>query len=458
VVVVCEKCETRFHLDDSRVPAKGARVRCSRCKHAFFVRPPGSADADAIEEVVAEVTGPGGGSVPEVAQDLSGSMGAAPDRPRDARPTEHSPESGGSGDFEEDWEFNDESPSDLSGEEEPGIPGIGAFDASGLDLAGDASEPEIAGGGGAPDLAGEPLAPEIPEGGPEAIAPPALDSPPADEPSIDPIASIRAGDAGLDSPVADDLGSPEDWDFVGRGEVESPIEPEPEGDAPQASAPAEDAASSASRTPPLAESDSGEAPAESVGFSLPAPVSHLVSMAAWILVFLGFGMGISTVLDPPDREAAARAGRAEIEVPGLGITAVGVEDRVLENALAGNLLVVSGTLENRGEEPLAPGRPVWVQLVSDSGVPISGATAAAGRALGETRLREREPALLRRDLERSAAEIALRSLYPGERIRFDAVFESIPESATGWVLQAGPSPSPLDPRSSLPPTAPLSWE
>ena len=44
MVVVCEKCETRFHLSDERVPAKGARVRCSRCKHAFFVTPPGGWD------------------------------------------------------------------------------------------------------------------------------------------------------------------------------------------------------------------------------------------------------------------------------------------------------------------------------------------------------------------------------------------------------------------------------
>ncbi len=70
MVVVCEKCETRFHLGDSRVPAKGARVRCSRCKHVFFITPPESGEADVIDEVVAEVTGAGGTSVPEVARDL----------------------------------------------------------------------------------------------------------------------------------------------------------------------------------------------------------------------------------------------------------------------------------------------------------------------------------------------------------------------------------------------------
>jgi predicted Zn finger-like uncharacterized protein len=31
---------TKFSLDESRIPAKGAKVRCSRCQHVFFVVPP----------------------------------------------------------------------------------------------------------------------------------------------------------------------------------------------------------------------------------------------------------------------------------------------------------------------------------------------------------------------------------------------------------------------------------
>ncbi len=40
MIVVCQKCSTRFQLEEARIPAKGARVRCSRCKHAFLVAPP----------------------------------------------------------------------------------------------------------------------------------------------------------------------------------------------------------------------------------------------------------------------------------------------------------------------------------------------------------------------------------------------------------------------------------
>ena len=39
MIITCEKCSTRFQLDASRVPATGAKVRCSRCRHAFVVRP-----------------------------------------------------------------------------------------------------------------------------------------------------------------------------------------------------------------------------------------------------------------------------------------------------------------------------------------------------------------------------------------------------------------------------------
>src|SRR6185295_14758795 len=51
VVVTCERCETEFQLDDARVPSGGARVRCSRCKHAFFVMPPAAAPEEAVHQI-----------------------------------------------------------------------------------------------------------------------------------------------------------------------------------------------------------------------------------------------------------------------------------------------------------------------------------------------------------------------------------------------------------------------
>jgi predicted Zn finger-like uncharacterized protein len=40
MIVTCASCLTKFNLDESRIPAKGAKVRCSRCQHVFFIVPP----------------------------------------------------------------------------------------------------------------------------------------------------------------------------------------------------------------------------------------------------------------------------------------------------------------------------------------------------------------------------------------------------------------------------------
>jgi predicted Zn finger-like uncharacterized protein len=38
MIIQCEKCQTKFRLDDSRVTDKGVKVRCTKCKHVFSVR------------------------------------------------------------------------------------------------------------------------------------------------------------------------------------------------------------------------------------------------------------------------------------------------------------------------------------------------------------------------------------------------------------------------------------
>ncbi len=90
MVVVCESCSTRFQIDEARIPAKGTRVRCSRCKTTFFVASPSASFADTVHEVVAEITDAGGRTVPEPAEDLFdrvgddlGETGSRPNRPLD---------------------------------------------------------------------------------------------------------------------------------------------------------------------------------------------------------------------------------------------------------------------------------------------------------------------------------------------------------------------------------------
>ncbi|MBM4306504.1 MAG: DUF3426 domain-containing protein [Deltaproteobacteria bacterium] len=40
MIVTCASCLTKYQLDDARISEKGAKVRCSRCKHVFYVVPP----------------------------------------------------------------------------------------------------------------------------------------------------------------------------------------------------------------------------------------------------------------------------------------------------------------------------------------------------------------------------------------------------------------------------------
>lgn len=49
MIITCASCLTKFNLDDSRIPAQGVKVRCSRCKHVFYVVPAPETREEIIE-------------------------------------------------------------------------------------------------------------------------------------------------------------------------------------------------------------------------------------------------------------------------------------------------------------------------------------------------------------------------------------------------------------------------
>ena len=94
LIVTCEQCATQFHLDDAKVPPGGVRVRCSRCKHAFFIEPAGdSPELGSIDRAAQDALHAQAPLAPEAAEDLSAEPGS---------------EFEDSGEFgrESDWEFN----------------------------------------------------------------------------------------------------------------------------------------------------------------------------------------------------------------------------------------------------------------------------------------------------------------------------------------------------------------
>jgi predicted Zn finger-like uncharacterized protein len=114
VIVTCERCATQFRLDDAKVPQRGVRVRCSRCKHAFFVESPGGVESERVHRVAEEAVTGRPRPTPDATQDL-----CVPAQ-RDARAAESGLD-GESGTSESDWEFGDDFPGSSGlGEEEPG--------------------------------------------------------------------------------------------------------------------------------------------------------------------------------------------------------------------------------------------------------------------------------------------------------------------------------------------------
>jgi predicted Zn finger-like uncharacterized protein len=177
VIVTCERCKTEFQLDDARVPADGARVRCSRCKHAFFVMPPAASVEEEIDRAARLALDDD--PTPDVTEDLPDHVAKAPQASRSAEGAEEG---------ESDWEFNEDLPVD-AGDSSPDLSAFRAVDARAEEPPGDLLPEEQT--EESLDLASEPAA------GPE----PAREPAPRSESAPD-----------LDA----DLGTPLNWDFFDK--------------------------------------------------------------------------------------------------------------------------------------------------------------------------------------------------------------------------------------------------
>ncbi len=49
MVISCPECSTRFRVDEGKIPAHGAKIRCARCKHIFVVTPPAPKPEASVE-------------------------------------------------------------------------------------------------------------------------------------------------------------------------------------------------------------------------------------------------------------------------------------------------------------------------------------------------------------------------------------------------------------------------
>ena len=447
MVITCEQCDTRFRLDDTRVPDGGVRVRCSRCKHAFFVKPAtGSGDLP-IERGVAEALAEDANDFPIEVEDTTGSEPdfPAPKPEPAAEDDAREPES--------DWEFNHEpAPSHdaalaeaqdvvdelLGGGVDEEFQAKSDFFGSEDDVEGDidallGSDTESV------ELAGEePLGAE--ESAPIGSDVESIAEAPEPEATVDAEPASVAAPEQDDEPLAersdDELGSPDEWDFF----ADDGSAADAEGDkvaigriglVPAGSLEA------------LAPSTQDELPAfEPEPSRVRVWMARGASAAGWAatlglvaaIVGTGFG-GVTTTAAVADTRAA-------------GLDLVGVTARSIDSAAGNALVLIEGSFRAPDGALRGPGARFTVQLLDDAGAVVADDAATLGPALVSTALRQTPAEELRQTLHAAGEAAAWQRVSRGAAWPFTAVIAELPAEATRYAIVSVPVEAPQPPAAA----------
>jgi len=425
VIVECQNCDTRFQLDDERVPIAGIRVRCSRCKEAFFLQHPETSQQQVIDEIASEALHDAAQATPEPATDLAGSS---------LDDLENFDAASVFDEDEDDWEFNhdvpdeDDAPEDVLGESrsanvEPGVP-------SGLEL--DSPEAASSAGSAAPPLAGgDPGASgsfgsvddfgSLSESDDDGDSPPAaLDAAPAATEDGDALSIGSSVESAVprsaEPEVAADLGEPEDWDLLGE-------------DAP-APQPAEQTEPIVFVPPALAEAGRRPAAATARRLRLPSDVGlgRFVQLAGsavgWCLCA---ALATAALVQGLMSSAAPVTATTSYEL--ASFRAESVTTRWTTVGAGETLLVVQGRLHNPTATAASLGLQVEVVLLDAQGEPLDHPGVLAGSPVPAAELRTLSPGARRLRLEAAAAALARERIAGSSSVSFEAVFEGLPAQA-----------------------------
>lgn len=457
MIVTCEECSTSFQLDEARIPASGAQVRCSRCKHAFFLPNPSASESQATDSIAEEAAHDPMSSVPPVVSDLASTAGGAVP---DAEPDE------------EDWQFSEEirneDDEDLESESDFGVSqdfgsGLDAEELLGDDRAGAVDQPDPADSSAAIESADPNLGSgsglEL-ESGPEPVEPVRDES---DFGSVDDFSSLMEDDdvAPVDlgtetdselstmesvaegeavdvaSGATDDLGDPESWDLVGSRDFEV----SKSATASMGTAFQPEALGSGNAI----EDESGESPyEEEIGPVSPlwrvlARAGHGVGWAVTVAFVVGaVGLGL--------RSEWTRSAQSPQRVSVGALTAETTRASWVETSRSGFVLVVAGQVRNTGRVPLRPGT-VQLALLDAAGGRLSGLPIQAGERLPESILRESSPDQLIASAAAAALRLRRTPLAPGQSRAFEAIAleNRLPEEARRVLLEIGDSAIVVEP-------------
>ncbi|XXJ18154.1 DUF3426 domain-containing protein [Desulfovibrio caledoniensis] len=79
MIVTCPNCETSYNLPDEKVPATGAKVKCSKCAHVFKVEVPTASPEDEFEALLEDEGGDAGDRFDETFDDVAAGAAEAAD-------------------------------------------------------------------------------------------------------------------------------------------------------------------------------------------------------------------------------------------------------------------------------------------------------------------------------------------------------------------------------------------
>ncbi|WP_207264104.1 DUF3426 domain-containing protein [Desulfovibrio sp. Huiquan2017] len=77
MIVTCPNCETNYNLPDEKIPAGGAKVKCSKCAHVFKVELPPPSPEEEFEALLEDETPDAGEAFDETFEDVAAGADAA---------------------------------------------------------------------------------------------------------------------------------------------------------------------------------------------------------------------------------------------------------------------------------------------------------------------------------------------------------------------------------------------
>jgi predicted Zn finger-like uncharacterized protein len=451
VFVSCDNCFAEYELDDAKIPAGGARLRCPGCDHSFVIAPPETSDERSADDLAHDALSSEGPSVagPGPERESAREEDFAPDAEAER---EAAPEEDLDPDGESDWEFNEieipdpdvdeEAPepdfdrgggwSDFSSAEdvvddllEPaGSTDVDA-DAAVDDLLGEAEPAELELGEAGGDLGSDS---ELEESGVELESDLELGEPGGDLRSGSELPSERLdlGDAdALDgsggesaSDGADSLDDLSDWDLFDQ--------------------PADTGVSTGAKGLPASSARDGARVEPRVDLAVgvvdDSPTSvrwtdRILGVAGWGAVLSMMIAALFWGLAPNSSDARARAGSWS----GAGFEADQIVGRWVDNAAAGSIYVVSGRIRSAPGSDRAARKDLGIRLfdTNDRAIdrePIPLVPAIPERILRESSLTELEAVQARR-----AGRVAA---VGASWLAFEAVVTDLPRSAGRFELQA----------------------